>query len=95
MSCSRESIKKTFSRHVLFSFSAVILGNLKVEQGPAVLSVGTGGHCLAICFAHVSFLLYFLLPLLETFRHKLKYCLPRTTKRPTIHFKRKLNGLSP
>ena len=53
-----------------------------VGQGPIVLAVGAGGGCLDI-FILLSFLLF--LPLWETTRYRLKYCLkgPLNPKQPT------------
>ena len=56
---------------------------ITVGQGPTALAVGAGGGCLDIFYSHLSFL--FFLPLWETTRYRLKYCLkgPLNPKQPT------------
>ena len=52
-----------------------------VEQGPIVLAVGAGGDCLDIFFSSI----FSLLPVWETDRYRLIYCLkgPLNPKQPT------------
>ena len=56
---------------------------IKVGQGPITLAVGAVGRCLNICLSSIFSL--FLLPLWETARYRLKYCLkgPLNPKQPT------------
>ena len=51
---------------------------VRVGQGPTALAVGAGGGCLDI-------ISIFFLPLLETARYRLKYCLkgPLSPNQPT------------
>ena len=51
----------------------VLLICIIVEQGPTALAVGAGGGCLDIFLS--SFTSLFFLPLWETARYRLKYCL--------------------
>ena len=68
---------------VNFQCRGVSLIWLIVGQGPIALAVGAGGGCLDI-FSLV-YLFSFFLPLWETARYRLKYCLkrPLNPKQPT------------
>ena len=50
-----------------------------VEQGPVALAIGAGGGCLETFFLS-SIVFLFFLPLRETTRYRLKYCLKRPLK---------------
>ena len=56
---------------------------ITVGQGLAAFAVGVGGGCLDILFSSILSLLF--LPLWETARYRLKYCLkgPLNPKQPT------------
>ena len=56
-----------------------------VGQGPIVLAVGADGRLFGHFFSRLSFLFSFFLPLWETARYRLKYCLkvPLNPKQPT------------
>ena len=58
---------------------------ITVGQGPTALSVGAGGGCMDIFILVYPFLSSFSLPLGETARYRLKYCLkgPLNPNQPT------------
>ena len=60
---------------------------ITVGQGPVALAVGAGGGCLDILLS--SNLSFLFLPLWETARDRLKYCLkgPLNPKQPTQKLK--------
>ena len=68
---------------VNFQCRSVLQSRIIVGQGPIALAIGAGGGCLDIFFSRLSFL--FFLPLWETARYRLKYCLkgPLSPKQPT------------
>ena len=62
-----------------------------VGQGPSVLAEVVGGGCLDIFIPSITSL--FFLPLWETIRYRLKYCLkrPLSQKQPSKVQKKKIN----
>ena len=68
---------------VNFQCQGVLLIWITVGQGPTALAVGAGGGCLDIFLS--SMFSPFFLPLCETARYRLKYCLkgPLNPKQPT------------
>ena len=76
---------------VNFECRGVLLIRIRVGQGPIVLAVGAGGGCLDFFLSSIFSL--FFLPLLETVRYRLKYCLkgPLNPKQST----NQINGLNP
>ena len=69
---------------VNFQCRGVLLIWIIVGQGPIALAIGAGGECLDI-FSLVYLFFFFFLPLWETARFRLKYCLkgPLNPKQPT------------
>ena len=70
---------------------------ITVGQGPTALSVGAGGGCMDIFILVYPFLSSFSLPLGETARYRLKYCLkgPLNPNQPTNQPKRNTSVRTP